>query len=85
MAGCVQVVETTRQLLVEVTSSESLAVAKTVMDAVVTGVGVMKEGRGEGVQVEQVRVVDEAGQLLVLYPSRTDLVTSSAIEVVRPD
>lgn len=84
MAGCVQVVETTRRLLVEVTSSESLAVAKTVMDAVVTGVGVM-EGRGEGVQVEQVRVVDEAGQLLVLYPSRTDLVTSSDIEVVRPD
>lgn len=81
MAGCVQVVEMTRQLLVEVTSSESLAVAKTVMDAVVTGVGVMKEG----VQVEQVRVVDEAGQLLVLYPSRTDLMTSSDIEVVRPD
>lgn len=85
MIGCVQVVETTRQLLLEVTSSESLAVAKMVMDAVVTGVGGMKEGRGEGVQVEQVRVVDEAGQLLVLYPSRTDLVASSDIEVVRPD
>lgn len=85
MTGCVQVVETTRQLLLEVTSSESLAVAKMVMDAVVTGVGGMKEGRGEGVQVEQVRVVDEAGQLLVLYPSRTDLVASSDIEVVRPD
>lgn len=85
MTGCVQVVETTRQLLLEVTSSESLAVAKMVMDAVVTGVGGMKEGRGEGVQVEQVRVVDEAGQLLVLYPSRTDLVASRDIEVVRPD
>lgn len=80
-----QVLETTREVLVEVTSSESLAVAKTVMDALVTGVGTMTEGRGEGVQVEQVRVVDEAGQLLVLYPSRTDLVTSGGVEVVRPD
>lgn len=80
-----QVLETTRELLVEVTSSESLAVAKTVMDALVTGVGTMKDGRGEGLQVEQARVVDEAGQLLVLYPSRTDLVTSSNVEVVRPD
>lgn len=65
----------------EVTSSESLAMAKTVMDALVTGVVVMSEG----VKVEQVRVVDKTGQLLVLYPSRTDLVTSTDIEVVRPD
>ena len=71
----------------EVTSSESLAVAKTVMDALVTGVGVMggEEGRGGVVTVEQVRVVDEAGQLLVLYPSRTDLLTSTAISVTRPE
>ena len=76
-------------MFVEVTSSESLAVAKTVMDALVTGVGVMSgeggRGRGGGVTVEQVRVVDEAGQLLVLYPSRTDLLTSTDISVTRPD
>ena len=85
---CLQVAESTTELFVEVTSSESLAAAKTAMDALVTGVVVMGEGgRGEegGVRVEQVRVVDEAGQLLVLYPSRTDLVTSTDVTVVRPD
>ena len=70
----------------EVTSSESLSVAKTVMDALVTGVAGMSEGgRGEGVTVEQVKVVDETGQLLVLYPSRTDLLTSNDITVCRPE
>ena len=70
----------------EVTSSESLTTAKTVMDALVTGVVVMSEGGGGGtVEVEQVKVVDEAGQLLVLYPSRTDLLTSTDIAVSRPD
>ena len=33
--------------------------------------------------VEQVRVVDHAGHLLVLYPSRTDL-TSGKVNVRRP-
>ena len=83
-----QVAEDTTELFVEVTSSESLAAAKIVMDALVTGVVVMGEGGrgGEGgVRVEQVRVVDGAGQLLVLYPSRTDLVTSTDVTVVRPD
>ena len=71
------------------TSSETLLAAKTAMDALVVGVAVMSvEGRrGEcaGVRVEQVRVVDEAGQLLVLYPSRTDLTNSSEIKLIRPD
>ena len=88
MCGCmsIQVVDTTRELFVEVTSGESLATAKTVMDALVTGVVVMSERQGEegGVVAEQVRVVDEAGQLLVLYPSRIDL-TSSELRVLRPD
>ena len=86
--NCLQVVEDTTELFVEVTSSESLDAAKIAMDALVTGVVVMCEGGrgGEGgVRVEQVRVVDDVRQLLVLYPSRTDLVTSTDVTVVRPD
>ena len=69
------------------TSSESLAVAKNVMDSLVTGIGVMSDVRtkGEEMIVEQVKVLDEARQLLVLYPSRTDLLTSTNISVIRPD
>ena len=75
--------ELTSDLLVEVTSSESLLAAKTAMDALVVGLAVMSVS-GEGVRVEQVRVIDEAGQLLVLYPSRTDLSNSTDIIVTRP-
>ena len=69
------------------TSSESLAVAKNVMDSLVTGIGVMSDVRAKGGEmiVEQVKVLDEARQLLVLYPSRTDLLTSTNISVIRPD
>ena len=51
------------------------------MDSLVVGVASVMSG---GVRVEQVRVVDEAGQLLVLYPSRTDLANSTDIRVSRP-
>lgn len=67
------------------TSGESLGSCKKVMDTLVCG---MCE-RGLGVNrnlrmsVEQVKVLDEAGQVLVLYPSRTDL-TESTLEIVRP-
>ena len=57
-----QVAENTRDLFLEVTSSENLARAKAVMDALVMGLaeseGVRGE-EGEGVCVEQVRVVDD--------------------------
>ena len=76
-----QVCHSTTQLLVEVTSSESLAAAKTALDSLVVGVASVMSG---GVEVEVVRVVDEAGQLLVLYPSRTDLTNTSDIRVIRP-
>ena len=66
----------------EVTSSENLATAKAVMDALVEGM-VRCVGGDEGTCVEQVRVVDEAGQVLVLYPSRIDL-TTTALDVQRP-
>jgi hypothetical protein len=63
-----------------VTSSESLLAAKVAMDSLVVGVASVMSG---GVRVEQVRVVDNAGQLLVLYPSRTDLANSTDIRVSR--
>lgn len=81
-----QIEATSRDLLLEVTSSESLASCKAVMDALVVGMceeGLGLEG-GEGTLcVEQGRVEDEGGQLLVLYPSRTDL-TTDKIDVRRP-
>ena len=78
----VQVEEGTRDIFLEVTSAENLATAKSVMDALVLGmVGCV--GSEGGMCVEQVRVVDEAGQLLVLYPSRTDL-TATELDVQRP-
>ena len=73
-------------MLLEVTSTESLASCKSVMDALVVGmcecgVGVSSEGV---MVVEQGRVVEaESGQLLVLYPSKIDL-TSDVITVKRP-
>lgn len=77
---------TTSDVLLEVTSTESLASCKSVMDALVVGmcecgVGVSSEGV---MVVEQGRVVEaESGQLLVLYPSKIDL-TSDVITVKRP-
>ena len=74
---------TSSDLLLEVTSGESLAVCKEVMDRLIVG---MCEGGlvGSGVlSVEQGRVVEEGGQLLVLYPSRTDLSTDT-INIHRP-
>ena len=65
----------------EVTSSESLLAAKTAMDSLVVGVASVMSG---GVRLEQVKVVDESGQLLVLYPSRTDLASSPDVRVTRP-
>lgn len=71
-------------MFLEVSSSESLGACKSVMDALVCGMC----DKGLGVvdrvmRVEQVRVVDEANQLLVLYPSRTDLLDTS-FTILRP-
>ncbi len=71
----------------EVTSSQSLSTCKAVMDALVcemcvSGVGVASD---DVMRVEQVRVMEEgSGQLLVLYPSKTDLVNCPSISVARP-
>ena len=79
-----QITDSSRDILLEVSSSQNLASCKGVMDALVEG---MCEGGivgSDGVLcVEQAKVVGEAGGLLVLYPSRVDL-TSDRIEVKRP-
>ena len=79
-----QIDSDTVNLFLEVSSSESLGVCKMVMDALVCGMCEKGLGVMEGVmRVEQVRVVDEANQLLVLYPSRTDLI-DTAFVILRP-
>ena len=48
-----------------------------------SGVGVSSDGV---MRVEQVKVVEHgSNQLLVMYPSRTDLVDCPSISVERPD
>ena len=79
-----QIGPNTTDLFLEVTSSDSLGACKQVMDGLVcamceAGVGV----RDDRLTVEQVKVVDERGQVLVLYPSRTDL-QDTVFEVSRP-
>ena len=74
-------------MFLEVTSSANLATCKSVMDSLVcgmceSGVGVSSDGV---MRVEQVKVLDQGKQLLVMYPSRTDLVDCSSISVERPD
>ncbi len=65
-------------------SSESLAVCKSVMDALVCGMCERNVGMVDNVlRVEQVRVVEESEKLLVLYPSRTDLIDTE-YEILRP-
>lgn len=71
----------TTDILVEVTSRESLAAAKLVMEALLEGM-VACQCAGMELCVEQVKVM-EAEQLLVLYPSRADL-TSDSLDVRRP-
>lgn len=66
----------------EVTSSDSLQTAKTVMDTLLVGVATIL-GVESGLRVEQVKVVDEGRQLLVLYPSRTDLTNTNDVIVTR--
>lgn len=84
----IQIEATSTDILLEVTSSTNLATCKSVMDSLVSGmcesgVGVSREGV---MLVEQVKVVEQnERQLLVLYPSRTDLTDYTTINVARPD
>ena len=57
---------------------------KQVMESLVCGMCEHNVGVRQGrLVLEQVRVVDESGQLLVLYPSRTDF-TDINFDVIRP-
>uniref|UniRef100_T1J910 B3/B4 tRNA-binding domain-containing protein n=1 Tax=Strigamia maritima TaxID=126957 RepID=T1J910_STRMM len=76
----------TTDILVEVTSSSSLAICKKVLDVLLHStlqLGVGQNGCQNGdtvdeevpnlLKVEQVKIVDKIGQLRAVYPSRTDL------------
>ena len=82
-----QVETQTTDLFLEVTSSDTLATCKKVMDALIyalceSGVGVRDD---TVLCVEQVRVVEALdNKLLVLYPSRTDLTSEEKFTVLRP-
>ncbi len=79
-----QINSETTDLFLEVTSAESLGSCKAVMESLVCGMCEKGVGVRQGRMVlEQVRVVDESGQLLVLYPSRTDL-TGTNFDILRP-
>ena len=80
----VQIDSDTADLFLEVTSSESLASCKQVMDQLVCGMCERELGvKDKVMSVEQVKVLDEDGHVLVLYPSRTDLIDTT-FKVVRP-
>ena len=75
---------TTQDLLLEVTSNERLGACKSVMDALLVSMCEEELVGGGGVLcVEQGKVLDAGGQLLVLYPSKTDL-CGTKVEVRRP-
>ena len=81
-----QVETHTTDLFLEVTSSDTLATCKAVMDALVYALCEAGVGERDNVVlcVEQVRVVEATdSKLLVLYPSRTDL-SEGRFDVVRP-
>lgn len=80
-----------KDMLVEVTSSSSLAICKKVMDAFLlecVSLGISPSPTNpDGVSafhqlsVEQVKIVDSAGILQVLYPSRSDLIIEGGEQV----
>ena len=88
----IQITPNTTNVLVEVTSSRSLQACKTALDSLVlemlhAGVDCVtteQSSVGHEIHLEQSRVVDETGTLLVAYPSRPDLAyNDDDIEVKR--
>ncbi len=85
----VQIEPTTTDVWLEVTSTLNLATCKAAMDTLVcemcvSGVGVASDGV---MHVEQVKIMEKGStgeKLLVLYPSRTDLVNCPSISIERP-
>ncbi len=82
--------EKTRDLLLEVTGDSSLDVCKSIMDTLLQrmlelGLGDGSAGDSSGhkrLTVEQVRIVDQHGQLRVVYPSRTDLQSDAFVTAI---
>ena len=74
--------ETTRTVMIEVTTSTKLADAKMVMDQLLSDMTDI----WPSLSVVQARVLSEDGDLKVTYPSKTDLVISpeKKIKIVRP-
>lgn len=84
----------TKNILIEVTSNVKLATAKMVADQLL--MEMLKLGLGEGeeevkgvaegelkqLKVEQMKIVDEDGNLKVIYPSKTDLVFEGVKNIV---
>jgi len=76
--------DSTRNILVEVTSNAKLATAKTIADTLLremVGLGI-GEGGSMSLSVEQMKVVDEEGSLKVVYPSKTDLIFEGPHNIV---
>jgi hypothetical protein len=66
--------EQTKNIFVEVTSGTKLQVAKTVADTLLTEMLLAGLGEASSVLVvEQMKLVDSAGHMKVVYPSKTDL------------
>ena len=88
----------TRDLLLEVTGDSSLDLCKSIMDKLLQHMLEMGLGDSDQscsgdkssldnghakLTIEQVRIIDQRGQLRVVYPSRTDL-RSDAFTTTRP-
>ncbi|XP_055342837.1 leucine-rich repeat-containing protein 47-like [Paramacrobiotus metropolitanus] len=91
-----KILPTTQNVLLEVTSSKSLAVCKAVAEKLITACvrqDLTSESRDNGngehsvgrkIVVQQLRVMDESGGLRVVFPSRADL-NMEGFKILRSD
>jgi len=79
-SGDTKISQDTTTVLVEVTSSRTLADCKLVLDTLLSEMVALQGGQ---LKVVQGRVVGEEGELRVTYPSKTDLVEVRGLSVVR--
>lgn len=68
----------TKDVLVEVTSSSGIGIAKKVADTLLKETILLLEAN---LTVQQVKVVDVDGNLKTVYPSRTDLIFDENISI----
>jgi len=79
-SGDTKISQDTTTVLVEVTSSRTLADCKLVLDTLLSEMVALQGGQ---LRVVQGRVVGQEGELRVTYPSKTDLVEVKGLSVVR--